>query len=65
MTSWHCAHLPLEMESDKGCVRHQHRSATRQTAWRATHIAAAKVGRYIRGEKLVNVTNREEVGDHA
>ena len=30
-----------------------------------TRDAAAEVGRYIRGEKLVNVPNREEVGDHA
>jgi hypothetical protein len=30
---------------------------------RAARIAAEEVGRYVRGEQLVNVINREAVGD--
>jgi len=33
--------------------------ATQQTAQRAARIAAAEVGRYARGERLLNVANRE------
>lgn len=36
--------------------------ATKETARRAARIAAAEVGRYVRGEELVNVANREAVG---
>lgn len=39
--------------------------ATRETAQRAARIAAEEVGRYVRGEKLVNVTNPEAVGERA
>lgn len=39
--------------------------ATRETAQRAARIAAEEVGRYIRGEKLVNVTNPEAVSERA
>ena len=35
--------------------------ATRETAQRAARIAAEEVGRYVRGEKLVNVANPEIV----
>jgi D-3-phosphoglycerate dehydrogenase len=37
--------------------------ATQETAMRAARIAAEEVGRYVRGEQLVNVINREAVGD--
>ena len=37
--------------------------ATKETAQRAARIAAEEVGRYVRGEQLVNVINREAVGD--
>ncbi len=37
--------------------------ATKETAQRAARIAAEEVGRYVRGERLVNVVNREAVGD--
>jgi D-3-phosphoglycerate dehydrogenase / 2-oxoglutarate reductase len=39
--------------------------ATKETAQRAARIAAEEVGRYVRGEQLVNVINREAVGDLA
>ena len=38
--------------------------ATKQTARRAARIAAAEVGRYIRGEELANVANRRAVNDN-
>jgi D-3-phosphoglycerate dehydrogenase len=37
--------------------------ATKETVHRAARIAAEEIGRYARGEKLVNVANREAVGD--
>jgi D-3-phosphoglycerate dehydrogenase len=37
--------------------------ATQETAQRAARIAAEEVGRYARGEQLLNVINREVVGD--
>jgi D-3-phosphoglycerate dehydrogenase len=39
--------------------------ATKETAQRASRIAAKEVGRYARGEKLENVANPEVVGEHA
>lgn len=39
--------------------------ATKETAQRAARIAAEEVGRYVRGEKLANVANRDAVGDLA
>jgi D-3-phosphoglycerate dehydrogenase / 2-oxoglutarate reductase len=39
--------------------------ATKETAQRAARIAAEEVGRYVRGEQLVNVINREAMGDLA
>lgn len=36
--------------------------ASKETALRAASIAAAEVGRYVRGENLKNVANREAVG---
>jgi D-3-phosphoglycerate dehydrogenase len=39
--------------------------ATKETAQRAARIAAEEVGRYVRGEQLVNVINNEAVGDLA
>jgi D-3-phosphoglycerate dehydrogenase / 2-oxoglutarate reductase len=39
--------------------------ATKETAQRAARIAAEEVGHYVRGEQLVNVINREAVGDLA
>jgi D-3-phosphoglycerate dehydrogenase len=39
--------------------------ATKETAQRAARIAAAEVGRYVRGEHLVNVINSEAIGDLA
>jgi D-3-phosphoglycerate dehydrogenase len=37
-------------------------SATKETAQRAVRIGAAEVKRYVRGERLVNVANREALG---
>jgi D-3-phosphoglycerate dehydrogenase len=39
--------------------------ATKETAQRAARIAAEEVGRYVRGEQLLNVINSEAVGDLA